>query len=348
MDKTELKGRLVGIDPVTDLAVVAIRSPKLSDDNVLPLGDSNEVEVGAWAIALGSPLGFEETMTVGIVSALKRQLEDEETFYTDLIQTDAAINPGNSGGPLLDVEGRVMGINTAIASPTGGFVGLGFAIPIDVAETVLDTLIRDGRVIRGWLGVGIQDLSPSLQEFYGSDRGVLVASVDPAGPARKVLQEEDVVLSIDGTPADDIFRVQSIIAAAQPGDPMRLTVLRAHRTLDVSVLTAISPRTPPAPSSTPEPQRQNLGLRVRTLGGDLASRVGLQGVKGVIIVDIESGGIAEEAGLDIGDVITRMNGKPVESDKEFATMVEGIGANGVMALKVMRDGSPRIIGLKRE
>ena len=164
-DDTEVKGRVVGIDPVTDLAVVTISSPKLSDKNVVPLGDSNDVKVGAWAIALGSPLGFEETMTVGVVSALKRQLEDEETFYTDLIQTDAAINPGNSGGPLLDVEGQVIGINTAIASPTGGSVGLGFAIPINVAKSILDALISDGRVIRGWLGVGIQDLTTVLQEY---------------------------------------------------------------------------------------------------------------------------------------------------------------------------------------
>lgn len=349
-DGTELKARVVGIDPVTDLAVVTVTSPKLSDKNVVALGDSNDVKVGAWAIALGSPLGFDETMTVGVVSALQRQLEDEEVFYTDLIQTDAAINRGNSGGPLLDVEGNVIGINTAIASPTGGFVGLGFAIPINVAKSVVDTLIRDGRVIRGWLGIGIQDLTPPLQEYYGSDKGVLVVSVDPGGPAaRSGLQEEDIILSIDGAPVEDIFRVQLTIAAAIPGNSMEMSIVRGHSTRPVSVVVALSPRTPPAPSPPgPETGRQNLGLRVRTLSGDQAAQVGLMGAKGVVVVDLEAGSIAEDAGLDVGDVITRMNGQPVNNDKDFAAMIERVRSAEVMTLRVIRDGSPRIVGIKRE
>jgi serine protease Do len=348
-DDTELRGSVVGIDPVTDLAVVRISSPHLGDEDVVALGDSNDVKVGAWAIALGSPLGFEETMTLGIVSALQRQLEDEETYYTDLIQTDAAINPGNSGGPLIDVEGRVIGINTAIASPTGASVGLGFAIPINVAKAVLDSLIANGRVVRGWLGVGIQDLSPPLQEYYGSKNGVLVASVDRSGPAQHSgLQEEDVILSIDGAPVADIFRMQSMVASAKPGSTMRLKLLRDHRQLDVPAVVAESPNTPPPPSDIPDPPRQNIGLRVKPLSSDLAERVGLTGAKGVVVMDVEAGGVAEDAGLEVGDVITRMNGQSVGSDKEFAAMVQRVKQGGIIALRVVRDGSSRIIGIKRE
>lgn len=349
-DETELKGRVVGIDPVTDLAVVSLSSSKLSDKNVVAMGDSGDVRVGAWAIALGSPLGFQETMTVGVISALKRQLEDEETFYTDLIQTDAAINPGNSGGPLLDVEGRVIGINTAIASPTGGSVGLGFAIPINVAKSILDTLIRDGRVIRGWLGVGIQDLTPPLEEYYGTNAGVLVASVNPTGPGRKAgLQEEDIVISIDGLPVKDIFQMQSVIAGTKPGTMMKLSVLRGNRQLDVSAVTGQSPTTPaPLPPESEVAPRKTLGIKVKTLTEELARRVGLKSTDGVIVVDVATGGIAEEAGLEVGDVITRMNGQQVGSDKEFAALVERIPAGGVMAWRVMSDGSAKILGLKKE
>ncbi len=350
IDGTELRARVTGIDPVTDIAVVEVSSPKLSDKNMIPLGNSDEVRVGAWAIALGSPLGFDETMTVGVVSALQRQLEDEETFYTDLIQTDAAINRGNSGGPLLDVEGRVIGINTAIASPTGGFVGIGFAIPINLAKSVMDMLIAEGRVIRGWLGIGIQDLSEPLKEYYGSDEGALVASVDKNSPAQRAgLQEEDIILSINGTPIKDIFHMQSMIASARPGSQMKLTIVRSHQTREVSVVVAQSPRTPPPmPPDKGAVRRENLGLRVRTLSDDLAKRVGLEGMRGVIVADITSGGIAEEAGLDVGDVITRMNGQPVLSDKEFAAMVDRVKPGGVIVVKVIRDGSASIIGMKRE
>lgn len=349
MDGTELKARVVGIDPATDLAVVALVSPKLSDENVLALGDSDDVEVGAWAIALGSPLGFNETMTVGVVSALKRQLEDEETLYPDLIQTDAAINPGNSGGPLLDVEGNVIGVNTAIASPTGGFIGLGFAIPINVAKAVLDPLIADGRVMRGWLGVGIQDLTPVLEEYYGTPSGVLVASVDPKGPGKRAdLRDEDVLVSINGTPLKDIFHMQSLVSTARPGSQIKLSVVRDHRPREILAVVAQSPRTPPAPAAIPEVRRDTLGLRVRTLNDDLARRVGMEGAEGVIVVDITTGGIAEESGLDVGDVITHMNGQGVVSDKEFAGLADTVKAGGVMALKVIRDGSTRIVGMKRE
>ncbi len=346
---TELKGTVVGIDLVTDLAVVRINSPKLSNEDVVALGDSNDVKVGAWAIALGSPLGFEDTMTLGIVSALQRQLEDKEVFYTDLIQTDAAINPGNSGGPLIDVEGRVIGINTAIASPTGVSVGLGFAIPINVAKSVLDSLIADGRVIRGWIGMGVQDLSPPLQEYYGSKDGVLVASMDDSGPGRRSgMHEEDVILSIDGTPIADIFDMQSMVSSAKPGSTMRLRVMRDGGQLDVSVAVAESPDTPPPPADSPDPARRNLGLRVKTLSSEVAERVGLTGAKGVVVLDVEVGGVAEDAGVEAGDVITRMNGQLIGGDREFADLVDRVKQGGIIVLRVVRNGSARVIGLRRE
>lgn len=342
----ELTGSVVGVDPITDLAVVRIRSPKLSDDQVVTLGDSNDVKVGAWAIALGSPLGFEDTMTLGIVSALQRQLQDEEVYYTDLIQTDAAINPGNSGGPLIDVEGRVIGINTAIASPTGVSVGLGFAIPINVAEAVLDSLIADGRVVRGWIGVGVQDLSPTLQEYYGSKSGVLVVSVDDAGPARRSgVQEEDVVLSVNGTPVTDVFDMQSATASARPGSKMRLSIMRDRGQVDATATVAESPNTPPRPPDMPDVPTHSLGLRVKTLSSDAADKVGLTGAKGVVVLSVDVGGAAEDAGLEAGDIITRMNGRSVGSDREFADLIDKVKPSGLIVLRVVRDSGPRIIGM---
>jgi len=350
-DNTEIRGTVVGIDPVTDLAVVKISSPKLSDRNVLPLGNSDAVKVGAWALAMGSPFGFEQTLTVGVVSALQRELEEDETLYLDLIQTDAAINKGNSGGPLLDVEGRVIGVNTAIASPTGGFVGLGFAIPINTAKTVLDTLVKEGRVIRGWLGVGIQDLTPVLQEFYGVDQGVLVASVNQAGPARRAgLQEEDIITKMDDTPLSDVFDLQRLAAASPPGSRVQLDIVRSRQPRRVPVVIGQSPTTPerPSPADSTGAARESIGLTVRTLTGELARRVGLEGTKGVIVADVRSGGVAEEAGLEVGDVIVRLNHRRVETDRGFAKMMKEIRPDGIVVLKVLRDRSPRMIGFRWE
>lgn len=347
-DETTLRGTVVGIDPVTDLAVVKISSPKLSDRNVVPIGDSSKVQVGSWALAMGSPFGFDKTLTVGIVSALHRELRDEETDYTDLIQTDAAINKGNSGGPLLDIEGRVIGVNAAIASPTGSFIGLGFAVPINTAKDILDELISEGRVVRGWLGVGIQDLTPVLQEYYGVREGVLVASIDLKGPSHTAgIQEEDIIVRIDQTPVNDVRSLQRLVARTRPGTSVLVTLVRAGKSQSVRVRVGTSPSTPPG---RPPAQFGAIGpgLRVRTLTEAIARQVGAGRVQGVVVVGVTPGSPAEEAGMEVGDVITSINSKPVSNAEDFNSALSAIRSGGIVVLRVIRDGMPRMIGFRVE
>lgn len=347
-DETDLRGTVVGIDPVTDLAVVQISSPSLSDKNVVPLGDSNTVKVGAWALAVGSPFGFEHTLTIGIISAVQRQLNDEETDYPDLIQTDAAINKGNSGGPLLDVEGRMIGINAAIASPTGGSIGLGFAIPVNTAKAILDDLIQQGRVVRGWLGAGIQELNPVLEQYYGVKQGVLVASVDPKSPAAKAgLASEDIIVAANGSVITEVKQLQRLIGTTPPETPVSMTIMRNGARQTVNVQIGLSPSTPKGRPSPPAPT-QGAGIKVRTLTGDLADRLGVEGTKGVLVIDVTPGGPAETAGLEEGDVIVSMGHQPTTNDKDFTSMLANVQTGGIVVLKVVRKGAARFIGFTME
>lgn len=345
---TDTKGTVIGLDPVTDLAVVKITAPELSDVNIIPMGDSSSVKVGSWALAVGSPYGFEHTLTVGIISALHREIDNADSEYPDLIQTDAAINKGNSGGPLLDVEGRIIGINTAIASPTGASVGLGFAIPINAAKGVLEDLIQNGRVIRGWLGIGVQELSPVFQEYYKAPKGVIVASVDDKGPAaHSGVMSEDILIRLGDTEITNITDLQKLVAALKPGESRTATVIRhgVIRTLKMDV--ALSPATPagrPRPSST----KFNARIRVRTLPQSLAQEAGLKQRSGVIVIDIPPAGAADNAGLDEGDIITRFNDKPVTSQSQFDSMLDGVSIGGIVVLKVARSGDMRMIGFRKE
>jgi len=347
-DDTDLKGTVVGYDPTTDLAVVQISSPKLSDKNIVLLGDSNSVKVGAWALAVGSPFGFEHTLTLGIVSAVQRELDEGDAVYLDLIQTDAAINKGNSGGPLLDVEGRVVGINAAIASPTGGSVGLGFAIPINTAKAVLNDLIENGRVVRGWLGAGVQSLNPVLQDYYGVKGGALVASVDPKGPAAKVgLESEDVIVRVGKSSITDIRELQRAIASTAPGTVIPVEVMRNGKSGTYDVHVGLLPSTPSG-RPPPPPASDGPGIAVRTLSGELASRIGLKGIRGVIVVDVMPGSPAEDGGLEEGDVIMTCLGRPAESEREFSQMIKNVHPGQVVILRVLRKGTMRIIGFRAE
>ena len=345
-DDSQVDGIVVGVDPLTDLAVVRIASPKLSEDNVVPLGDSNKVEVGSWALAIGNPFGFEHTMTVGVVSALHRELEDEETLYPDLIQTDAAINKGNSGGPLLDIEGKIIGVNAAIASPTGGFIGLGFAIPINTATAVLDELITDGRVVRGWLGVGIQELDPVLQEYYKTQQGVLVASVDEKGPASKAgLASEDIIVQVGDMPITEVRQLQKLVTSTAPGTTLPVIVIRDNARQSMQVQIGLSPYTPNG-RPTPPPPRKGAGIESRTLTGDLAKRIGIKGTKGVIVIDVSAGSAPEDAGLEEGDIVTAFNGRQISEDSQFDDMIQNTPSNAVVVLRVIRKGLSRMIGFR--
>lgn len=348
-DGTVTNANVIGSDKMTDLAVLQISSSHLTERNILPLGDSNAVKVGSWALAVGSPFGFEKTLTVGVVSALHRELEDEGDLYLDLIQTDAAINRGNSGGPLLNMEGKVIGVNAAIASPTGGYVGLGFAIPINTVKEVLDDLIEEGRVIRGWLGIGIQEMTPVLQEYYGVESGVLIASVDGKGPGSKAgLISEDIITKAGDTPITETVQLQKLVAGTNPGSFLPLQIIRDGKETTVRVQVDLSPSTPASRPSIPT-LREETEIKVQTLTGDIARKVGLKGsVKGVIVTDIAPGGPAEDAGLEEGDVIVALNSKPVTSENQFNNYTDNLQKEDIVILKIIRDGTTRIIGFHWE
>lgn len=345
---TDLKGIVIGQDPVTDLAVVKISSPELSNANVVPMGDSSRVKIGSWALAVGSPYGFEHTLTVGVISALHRELDEDEGMYPDLIQTDAAINKGNSGGPLLDVEGNVIGINAAIASPTGGSVGLGFAIPVNAAKAVLDELIRNGRVVRGWIGLDVQEMNPALRDYYKTSKGVLVVSTDPKGPAaRSGITSEDIIIRLGDSPIDDVRHMQQLVYDLKPGTSLPVVVIRNHQARTLQINVSISPSTPTGPPSPPL-VKASKQIRVRNLTDNMARGMGLKNSAGVIVVKVPSNSSADDAGLSEGDIVIKMNGKTFTNQSEFDSMMRSVPSGGLVVLKVVRKGETRIIGYKQE
>src|SRR6266481_4754680 len=252
-DKREYRGQLVGTDPKTDLAVIRIQPDH--DLTVAPLGNSDALRVGEWAIAIGNPFGLAQTVTVGVISATGRSDVGVAT-YENFIQTDASINPGNSGGPLLNLKGEVIGINTAIFSQSGGSIGIGFAIPINMVKRVMDQLVDKGKVVRGWLGVSLQPLSAELADSLGvpGKQGAVVASTMPGGPAAAAgLQQNDVILAFDKIPVEDYHHFQRLTAETRAGTKVVLQVLRKKKTIELPVTVAEAPdegglRRPAAPS----------------------------------------------------------------------------------------------------
>src|SRR6266700_3042410 len=253
-DKREYTGQVVGTDPKTDLAVVRFQPDR--DLTVATLGNSDNLRVGEWAIAIGNPFGLDQTVTVGVISATGRSDVGVAT-YENFIQTDASINPGNSGGPLLNLKGEVIGINTAIFSQSGGSIGIGFAIPINMVKRVMDQLVDKGKVVRGWLGVSLQELSPELIDSLGvSDkRGALVSSAMPGGPAAAAgLQKYDVILSYDKTPVEDYHHFQRLTADTRAGSKVILQVLRNKKKLEVPVTVGEAPEEGPRRPATSTPK----------------------------------------------------------------------------------------------
>jgi serine protease Do len=255
-DKREYRGQILGTDPKTDLAVIRFQPDH--ELTVATLGNSEALHVGEWAIAIGNPFGLDQTVTVGVISATGRSDVGVAT-YENFIQTDASINPGNSGGPLLNLKGEVIGINTAIFSQSGGSVGIGFAIPINMVKRVVDQLVDKGKVVRGWLGVSLQPLSPELADSLGvsGKQGAVVASTIPGGPAAAAgLQQNDVILAFDKTPVEDYHHFQRLTAETRAGSKIVLQVLRKKRKIDVPVTVAEGPEEGPRRPSSPSPKSQ--------------------------------------------------------------------------------------------
>jgi serine protease Do len=338
------------MDPGTDVAVVKIDADHLS---VLPFADSSKVQVGDIALALGNPFGLGRTVTMGIVSATGRGglgIED----YEDFIQTDASINPGNSGGPLINVRGEMIGVNTAILSPSGGNLGIGFAVPSNMVRTVLDQIIKTGKVTRGYLGVSVQDVTPELAQAMklGQTHGALVGDVDSKGPAAQAgLQPGDVIIEANGKPIDSQRELRLLIGDLAPGSQINLKVLHANQTRSVAMTLGEMPvkqtasadsnarQKPEAPSPNPNPGQPHLGVALSDLNADILQHLELPaGTKGVIVADVQEGSPASEAGLQVADVIQEVDRKPVHNVDEFRSMMTSHGPSGPVLFLVNREG----------
>ena len=327
-DGHQYKGKVIGKDDRLDLAIVKIKSSRKLP--VAVLGDSDKIKVGNWVLAVGSPFGLEQTVTAGIVSAIRQSVAIEKRTYKELIQTDAAINQGNSGGPLVNIEGKVIGINTAIYAPMGGFVGVGFAIPINRAKEILDDLIHKGKVIRGWLGVEIRPVDEAIVQHFGLKKkeGALVNKVFANTPAEKGgLKRGDIILEFDGKKVKDSLSLQEIVGLTAPNKKVKVKVMRNMKEKSLQIITEEMPDVSGEEEvihqekSSPVDQEISkawLGMKVKTLTPLLIQRLGLSSdEQGVVIVEIEPGSILDEAGLLQGDCIRSINRNPVPNIEAF-------------------------------
>ncbi|HUN74283.1 MAG TPA: DegQ family serine endoprotease [Steroidobacteraceae bacterium] len=345
IDRREFRARVIGIDDRTDVAVIKIDGHSLP---VVKIGDASKLKPGQWVVAIGSPFDFDNSATAGIVSATARPLPSEANNYVSFIQTDVPINPGNSGGPLFNVKGEVVGINSQIFSQTGGYMGLSFAIPIDVAVNVEEQIIHLGHVVRGRIGVLIQDVTAQLAESFGLDRprGALVSSVEPGGPADKAgIKPGDVILAVNGQTIERYGELSSRISNSKPGSEVRLSVWRnrteAQLDVHVALLNEREERT--ASRSLPgrgSDQAAKLGLTVRPLTPDERQQAQTEGS---LIVE-QASGPAAAAGVQPGDVILGVNGKSVRSLSELDQATKAAGKT--FALRIQRQDAQIYVPLE--
>ncbi len=331
-DRREFTAKVLGVDKRTDIAVLKIDATDLPAVNI---GQPDALKVGEWVAAIGSPFGFENTITSGIVSAKARALPDEN--YVPFIQTDVAVNPGNSGGPLFNMDGEVVGVNSQIFSRTGGYMGLSFAIPIDVAMKVKDDLVQNGKVTRGRIGVQIQDVNQALANSFGlpKPQGALVTSVEPGSPAEKAqLRSGDVVLGVNGKQISQLSDLSGTISATKPGDNARLQIWRDGKSLDIDVKVVELVEQKLVMSKSNESQTsEKLGLTLREL--DASERAQLKTEGGLLVENAK--GAAARAGIQAGDVILALNDTPVTSLEQIKGLVSK--SDRTIALLIQRADS---------
>jgi serine protease Do len=337
MDKREFTAKVIGKDSKTDLALI-----KIDTKEPLPfasLGNSDNTEVGDWVVAIGNPFGFSLTVTAGIVSAKGRALGGN---YDEFIQTDAAINPGNSGGPLFDVNGKVVGINTAIYSRTGTSAGIGFAIPIDLAKAVMDQLKAHGKVVRGWLGVEIQEVTPELAQSFGlaKPEGALVASVEKDSPAAKAgVKRGDVIVKFNGHEVHEQHELPELVAETPINKKVDLEVIRGTKHLTLNVTVGQLKESEMASASGQEQPGSGWGLQVGEITPDIAREFNLQSDKGVVIRQVKPDSPGAEAGLEQGDVILEVNHDKVNSLKDFMSHAKEAKDQKKAALLLVQRGN---------
>jgi len=318
-DDSEYNAEIVGSDPVTDIALIKVDAK--GNLPTVPMGSSDNLKVGEWVAAIGSPFGLEHTVTAGIVSAKGRVIGSGP--YDDFIQTDASINPGNSGGPLINMRGEIVGINTMIIA---GGTGIGFAIPIDLAKDIIAQLKTSGGVTRGWLGVTIQDLKGELAEYYGvkDKSGVLVASVVPGDPADQAgIQPKDIITEVDGNKVTTSRDLTNLAAKLGVGDTSKVTVWRDGRQKTLEVKVGKRPLTMAAASDHPQKEKEGeYGFEVTELTPQIAQRYEIEETTGVIVVGVEPNSKAQAAGIQQGDLIIEVNRENVASVKDFKNLID--------------------------
>lgn len=341
-EEKKYTGKVVGSDPRTDLAVIKIE-PK-SSLTYAALGDSDKVRVGDWAIAVGSPFGLEQTVTVGVISAMRQSLNIEGMNYSGLLQTDAAINRGNSGGPLVNIRGEVVGINTAIYAPTGVFAGIGFAIPANRIKDIMEQLIEKGHVVRGWMGVEILPVNEVMAQQFGLPNadGVMVNGVQPGSPAEKAgLKRGDVIIHFNGqsTPTPELLR--DLVARTAPKKTVLVEVVRDRKKQTLSLTTSEMPKESTAVDKEEKDANASdwEGARLATLTSDLGGRLGVPlGTLGVVVTDLTEGGLSERLGVEQGDVIVSVNRQRTPNVAAFQKAAKSISTKDGVLLDIFRRG----------
>lgn len=337
-DRRELDARLVGTDARTDIALLKVDAHDLP---VLPLGNSDQLQPGEWVAAIGSPFGFDQSITAGIVSATDRNLAGDGTV--PFIQTDVAINPGNSGGPLLNLNGEVMGVNSQILTRSGGYMGLSFAIPANVALPVAEQLKQDGHVRRAWLGVSLQALDGRLARAFGrgATQGALVASVISGSPAdRAGVRPGDIILKVNGQQVDSVDRVPRLVAAQRPGERLAVEVWRQGASVPLTVTLAERGETVDAqavPAADAKGQRVGgrLGIKASALDAKALASLGVE--HGVKIDAVDDSSMAAQAGLMPGDVLVELNGQVIASPDQLARVASTLPVRHAISMRVIRD-----------
>lgn len=346
-DERTFDAKLIGRDPKTDLAVIKIDAKNIT---AIPVGNSDKAREGEWVLAIGNPMGFSHTITAGIISA-KGRSNLRLAQYENFIQTDAAINPGNSGGALVNLRGELVGINTAIASRTGTYSGIGFAIPANMAQSVMKSLISNGKVIRGWLGITIQDLDENVAQAIGlkNRAGSLVSNILKDSPAAaSKLQTGDVIIALNGNTIKDSDDLRYRIADISPGTTIKLKVQRGTQQKKISITLGEYPDDKQLAANTTEPHKQNdpLGLTITALGPETARQHHSTTPKGVLVSQVRPGSAAQKAQIVPGDIITEINRQATTSPQAYSKALKNVKKDDTVLVLLNRKGSMFFVGIK--
>ncbi len=337
--------KLVGADPKSDIAVIKIDQKDLK---FAKLGNSDDLKVGQWVVAAGAPFNLTQTITAGIISATGRSnvgIAD----YEDFIQTDAAINPGNSGGPLVSLNGDVIGINTAIFSKSGGYMGVGFAIPVNMVRSIMDSLIKDGKVVRGFLGVMIQKLDEDMAASFAFEEtdGALVSEVNIGGPAEiGGVHAGDIIVEFDGHKIKDPSQLRNLVGQTSPEKSVALKVFREGKFKELSMKVGLLGNESPMPSVSEKINENNLGVQVSDIDPQLKARMGLEEDNGVVITQVQPGSLAQFNGLSKGDVLLKINNDEIKSANNFYSSIEKLDLKKGIRLTIKRKGGNLFLFIK--